>query len=97
MLMNGLGDFTIAEEMATMRPNRRCCMPSMTRCTNSSGDTIVRCKVSAHSAASMSANAVGGGPSPLSSTMSGSGHAASSASCTSGVVESPTTGVAVTP
>ena len=42
MLISGFGDFTIADEIATMRPKPRCCIPSSTRCTNSNGEIIVR-------------------------------------------------------
>ena len=96
-LMSGLGDFTMAEEMATMRPKPRSHMPGSTACTNRSGAIMERCAVSAHCCSLSVSNIAGVGPSPLSSTMSGAGQAASSASRPWAVVASATTPVTVTP
>ena len=88
-----IGVSTDSEVMLTMRPKPRAAMPSITAVISSIGVTMFWTTPAMIFSRSSSRKSRRGGPPLLLTRMSGSGQAASSSACTSGMLTSPTTGV----
>ena len=97
MPSSGIGDFTEAEVMLTMRPNLRSIMPSTTALIMKIGVSMLASTALIQSSRSHSRKSPRGGPPALFTRMSGAGHAASAAARPASVVMSPATAVTFTP
>ncbi len=93
----GIGDFTEAEVMLTMRPNRRATMPSTVALISAIGVSMLASSARIQSSRSQSRKSPGGGPPALLTRMSGAGQAASAAARPASVVMSPATAATVAP
>src|SRR6185312_10601038 len=92
-----IGAFTELEVMFTMRPKPRFIMPSTVALMNSIGVSLLASTALIQSSRFQSRKLPGGGPPALLTTMSGSGHAASTCLRPSSVVTSTATGITFTP
>src|SRR5712691_5103193 len=93
----GIGDFTEAEVMLTMRPNLRSHMPSTTALINMIGVSMLALTAFCQSSIDQSRKSPCGGPPALLTRMSGFGQAASAAARPASVVMSPATVVTLAP
>ena len=93
----GIGDFTEAEVMFTMRPNLREIMPSTVALISSIGVSMLSFSALFQSSSDQSRKSPGGGPPALVTRMSGAGQAASSLARPSGVVTSQAMAVTLAP
>src|SRR4051794_23344301 len=92
-----IGAFTELEVMFTMRPKPRFIMPSTVALMNSIGVSMLASIALIQASRFQSRKLPGGGPPALLTTMSGSGHAASTCLRPSSVVTSTATAVTFTP